>query len=233
VLDTTIELISAFGPIALAIMGVVVSIRPPSSRGARHIVWAAAFGAVGLLTAVCNFYELRGTDTILTQIWEKLTETKGPRMQFSGLSPDNSSGKVGLGFLNSSDVDAVAYNLHGAILITAKDDENEIIKQFSNMKNDLSAQLKLERVSLPLSKGDERVWVTPDMPAQSAMNALLSGNAHGYILALAIYIGQDTPEGYLWATQVCLMIQKWPNDLVPCKSHNGYFYSKDMLSQIH
>jgi len=39
VLDVTIQL-AAFGPIALAIMGVVVSISPRATSGRAHWIWA-------------------------------------------------------------------------------------------------------------------------------------------------------------------------------------------------
>jgi hypothetical protein len=51
------------------------SLRPQSgAKGSR--LWTGAFAVVGILSAAAIFNELRGTDQILSQIWDHLKESK-------------------------------------------------------------------------------------------------------------------------------------------------------------
>ena len=192
-MDTIIQLVSALGPVALAIMGVTVSLRVPSPHGRGSFGWVLAFAVVGIVTAVCTFYEFRGTDTVLSQLWTKVAEAKGPRLRFAGVSVDSQSQSMDLYFSNTSDVDAVGYNLYGAMLVVSHDDNSELEKEFATIKTNLAKTPNLARSSLSLGKGYELVKVTFPIPAKEAMPAITSGQAHGYIVAVAIYVGADTP----------------------------------------
>jgi hypothetical protein len=75
-MDTLIQASAAFGPVLLAIMGVVVSLNPPDRIGRAHKIWAWSFAIVGFLAALAIFFEFRGTDQILGQIWEHVREPK-------------------------------------------------------------------------------------------------------------------------------------------------------------
>jgi hypothetical protein len=75
-IETFVQIAAAFGPVLLAIMGVIVSLSPPDRIGRAHKVWAASFVVVGAFSALAIFFELRGTDKILGQIWEHL---QGPQ----------------------------------------------------------------------------------------------------------------------------------------------------------
>jgi|SRR5579872_4951433 len=77
-LEIITQLFAAFGPLALTVMGLVVSLKPPKAEGRAHWVWLVAFILVGLPTAISTFFELRGTDTLLAQIWEHTKEGKPP-----------------------------------------------------------------------------------------------------------------------------------------------------------
>jgi hypothetical protein len=75
-MELAIQIAAACGPVALAVMGVVVSLNPPNRTGRAHKVWAGSFALVGIVSACAIFFELRGTDTTLSQIWEHLQSVK-------------------------------------------------------------------------------------------------------------------------------------------------------------
>jgi len=84
-LDTLVQIAAAVGPVMLAVMGVWVSIRPPSPYGRAHWLWAASFVLVGVITAVALFRELRSSEAVLDRIWEVVSSpqsstnhTEGP-----------------------------------------------------------------------------------------------------------------------------------------------------------
>jgi hypothetical protein len=81
VVEFLVQLSAASGPIILAVMGVVVSLNPPDRSGVIHKIWAGAFIAIGAVSAFSIFFELRGTDQILGQIWEHVRETKPATVQ--------------------------------------------------------------------------------------------------------------------------------------------------------
>jgi hypothetical protein len=78
VLTLAIQLTAVMGPIILTVMGAVVSIKPPASKGYGRWIWATCFIVVGLLTACTLFIELRGTDETLGSILNKLSSGGEP-----------------------------------------------------------------------------------------------------------------------------------------------------------
>lgn len=86
-MDLLIQIAAACGPIMLAIMGVVVSLRPPHPMA--HKFWAAAFIFVGFLGAAAIFFELRGSDQLQGLIWERVRQiTSAPSQPGRHLLPD-------------------------------------------------------------------------------------------------------------------------------------------------
>lgn len=78
-MDLAVQFFAAFGPLALTVMGLIVSIWPPRSDNRRHWLWVVAFLAVGLPTAISTFVELRGTDELLTKIWAHMGGEEQPQ----------------------------------------------------------------------------------------------------------------------------------------------------------
>jgi hypothetical protein len=77
---TPIQICATFGPIILAVMGVAVSLIPPSSNSRGSIIWAVAFALIGGATAISLFNELRGSDALLDHIVsqvDRLIPSKG------------------------------------------------------------------------------------------------------------------------------------------------------------
>ena len=59
-----------------------------------------------------------------------------------------------------------------------------------------------------------------------------AGKRHLYVLAMAIYVAERTPENKLWVTSVCAEIVKPFTDFQACQLHNGYFYSDKQLTGV-
>lgn len=67
-MESLIQITAVGGPILLAIMGLGVSLSPPSPEGRVHWVWFGAFVIVGLVTTYANYRELSSSDAIQKEI---------------------------------------------------------------------------------------------------------------------------------------------------------------------
>ena len=122
-LEAITQIIAAAGPITLAIMGVAVSLNPPSATGRAHYIWAAAFFVVGVISAGAVFMEIRGTDETLNALKTELAALKkesqrAPRLEFSGVKSSRESGgqqTTNITFINTSDIDIIDYYLSGSV----------------------------------------------------------------------------------------------------------------------
>jgi hypothetical protein len=75
------QIAAAVGPIILAVMRVIVSIKPPKA----YRPWVASFIVVGIITAIASIAEMRGNDTTMNNIWSKISVPNGPRLEFAGI----------------------------------------------------------------------------------------------------------------------------------------------------
>ena len=235
-LDFLVQLIAAFGPIILAIMGVVVSIRPPPPTGTAHWVWAAVFIAVGALTAISLFRELRGTDELLVQIWGKVNdnaELLGPKIEFAGIEAKEVDGAFFpiIHVSNTSDIEATGYLLTGSIVIT-EDDNNDIEKAIKSAKDFLIRNPVQASGSLPLTRGMGAELPLPKIDLKY-VDMINDGKRRAYVLFLASYVNNKTPADHVWVTEVCAKIIKLFSKFQSCPAHNGFFYTDRSLSDIH
>jgi len=67
-MELFIQVAATGGPIALAMMGLYMSVRPPSATGKIHWPWFIAFAILGIIATAANFIELHGTDVSLAEI---------------------------------------------------------------------------------------------------------------------------------------------------------------------
>jgi hypothetical protein len=77
-MDAILTILTAAGPIFLAILGGVVAALPPQTSGGRA-VWIIAFTVMGLISAIAGIFELRSTHTTqeaLRQTQEELQQTQ-------------------------------------------------------------------------------------------------------------------------------------------------------------
>ena len=73
-METIIQAAAIGGPLLLAIMGLIVSIKPPKSEGRGHWYWFAAFFVVGGIAFLANFFELRSSDALQGKLSSKQDE---------------------------------------------------------------------------------------------------------------------------------------------------------------
>ena len=227
--DFVVQLFATLGPIALAVMGFWVSIKPPSRKRRAHWMWAGAFSIVGIVTWIGSFMELRGTDTILGSIWEKVNVDIGPRLEFSGIKQASSTGDLTIQLANTRDIDAVGFSLSG--MIAAVDDPNEIEEHFSQIRKYILENAALVRSGTPISRG-MGVGLPPFKLVDYELLAKTAAKRQLYVFAMAIYVAERTPENKLWVTSVCAKIVKPFTDFQACQLHNGYFYSDKQLTGV-
>jgi hypothetical protein len=240
-LDTLIQFTAAVGPIALAIMGVVVSLKPPRT-GRGRVFWAVAFAVVVVPAALAVFWELRGTDETLAKIWERVGAVpRGPRLEFAGLKKSDADGDAvfSIQFSNSSEVDATAYRISGALVPTEKDDSDlkkaftdiQIERAFLDSKHDILNNIPLSLGGPPLSRGMGIGLPNLKLP-KNDVRLISDGTYTLYVLALAAYVGKDAAPDHLWVTEVCAKVLRPFDTFQPCDDHNGYFYTDQKLSDV-
>jgi hypothetical protein len=227
IVDTIIQFMAAAGPIALAIMGVAVSLRPPPPSGKAHLVWAGAFAAIGIISFLAIFNEIRSTDETLAEL-RKNTE-RGPRFEFAGIkssvSPDGTK-YTDINFSNTSDLDIFSFNSQIQIFsLSSEPDKNSLQK----MKKDVSAkQLLRDKSSVYISRGmgfsvkAPYIWDIFDTNTRNGLNT--------YIVALLIYVDKDTDQNHYWVTEYCAKIlskdeMNNQTNFAPCGKFNRHYYS--------
>jgi hypothetical protein len=99
--DTLPELLATLGPIALAAMGVVVSVIPNLARRNERWLWVGAFLLVGAVVSAANWYELHTANVMQHDIWE--SETGGDNFAYFD-AKQSPSGSAHLVIVNPGNV---------------------------------------------------------------------------------------------------------------------------------
>jgi hypothetical protein len=228
--DTVVQVLATVGPIALAVMGFWVSIKPSSPKSRANWMWAASFVIVGVATGIASFSELRGTDTILGSIWEKVNVENGPRLEFAGVKQDPSTGNIAIQFSNTKDVDAAGYRLGATISLI--DEPYQIEEHFSQLRKYIIENTVLERGGTPISRGMGITLPPIKLPMDYDSLTIDAGKRHLYMFVIAAYVAERTPPDRLWVTSVCAKIVKPFTGFEACQRHNGYFYSDKKLTGV-
>ncbi|WP_461345157.1 hypothetical protein [Bradyrhizobium sp. USDA 4451] len=216
---------------ALTIMGVWVSIRPPASGTRAQWIWVAAFLIIGFSTAAALFWELRGTDATLDKIAGHLELESGPRLEFAGIKYDEKSEIASIQFSNTRDIDAVSVFISGGIVVT-ENDLLDIQTALTAERSDAIKNSTLHKGATPVSRG-MGITLSNLRISKEDVAAISNGTKRGYLLALAIYVGGNTPAQKLWATKICAVITKPMDTFEPCPGiPTGYFYSDKELTEV-
>jgi hypothetical protein len=222
-LDLLLQIAAACGPIALAVMGVVVSLNPPSGSRKAHRIWAGAFALVGILSASAIFFELRGTDQILGQIWEHIKEPQpdkktGARIFFTvgGFTKDKK--KLQVGMINNGDVLARV----GAIVAAHSILEDRILseKEEHALYDAALKGLPPMGSGLETSVGMNRT-VDIDLPnlTDAQYDNIINGTAYLYVVVVINFRDEVTPSDKTNLASVCTHFSKNTESGLACFSH--------------
>jgi hypothetical protein len=138
VLDIAVQIIATFGPIALAVMGVWVSLSPPLNAGRSRWIWSGAFAFIGIITACALFIELRGTDTALDQIWAKVSSDENSALiDVGGLDPVKSPAGLGtyfnLQYASTGKITALRVTLSVSGVLSVNTLPHDSVMQYINL----------------------------------------------------------------------------------------------------
>jgi len=234
-MDAVIQFLAAAGPIALAIMGVAVSLRPPTPTGKAHLFWAGAFVVIGLASVVALFREIRSTDETLAEL-RKNTE-HGPRLEFGGIkskTSPNGAKYTTVNFYNSSDLDILSFNSQTKIYSSPT---NPSETEFKEMRNDI-AKLGLNRTasSLYISRG---MGVSVNIPfIWDIFESNSKKNINTYLISIFVYIDKNTDINHYWATEYCAKIlskdeKNGSTEFSPCPGFNRNYYSDTKMKEVN
>lgn len=235
-MDLVIQTIASFGPIALALMGVAMSVWPPNSKkGKARWIWAAAFVVFGGLSWWSVFIELHGTDATLDKIWGKVGAPVGPRLESAGIkTKDDQNGFVPtLQFSNTRDIDAVWYYIFASMSVD--EDSPDFDQKFAALKQGMQTHIRsIQQVNsgTSISRGMGVGLQLPEV-AGASIAAVKAGTHPMYIYALATYVGAETPKNHVWVTELCAKVPNpFDGNFEPCPTHNGYYYSGVDLKEV-
>jgi hypothetical protein len=221
-LEFVTQIFAAFGPLTLTVMGLVVSIRPPKAEGHAHWIWLAAFVAVGLPTALSTFVELRGTDTLLAQIWERvekpIASKEGARFFLTSGPLNRETKTMNIFAINRGDVvarasiegvDDVIYVDH----ILSEKEEDDFFK-------DLETGLPAIGTGIDFLQGVGRT-MTIDLPRTEAdFDNMLNNKGYIYVLFLISFTDETTPPGKRFFASLCSRYQGTLSVPKICFGHN-------------
>jgi hypothetical protein len=224
-LDLFIQLAAACGPIALAVMGVIVSLSPPSGSRKAHRIWAGAFAVVGILSASAIFFELRGTDQILGQIWEHIKKPQAPpvvaktgaRLFFRVDGFKKGDKTLAVNMSNGGDVMARTGSLVGSyytlvdhILSEKEEDANYEVTLKSPPRMGVG-------IEIPINVGraiDLEINLT-----DAQYDSIVNGTMHFYLFVVAVFRDELTPSGKTNLSSVCTHFTKNTTAGLVCLSH--------------
>src|SRR4051794_32179773 len=218
-LDFLIQLAAAAGPIALAIMGVVVSLNPPSPKWNR--TWAGAFAIVGILAAAAIFFELRGTDQLLGKIWEHIREPQpavaktGARLFFNVA---DSQRTLDVNISNNGDVMARVNTVvisRWALFdhVLTNKEEDDFYRSALNALQPMGSGMEV-----PVNFGHITEFEFPNLTDQQ-YDSIINGMMNFYLVVITSFKDELTPSGRTNIASVCTRFIKNTNAGFACSSH--------------